>query len=768
DEGFISIENRKRLLAEARQWGVARAEAGQIIEEHIASIERRAKRRRRRVFAAVMVATLTLFGGLSIIYWQPNWSAWSDWAGLGAVDSSEPGLTGSAGEANVDEEAYPRLTWWSEALVIDLFELRQREEKLKPATTAIAIDDEKKRAEGYAELIPQIVDALALETNATHVDQFQTIVRLLAVNEPGDIAFEKLIDSLAKNVPAKESEITSKSNFEKQYAAAELLIEIAEQPELPTERRDRIVASLERRLGVVAGPTADLSVVFVDELARNQYAALERLAENDPTEAMAAHQHLQPVVRNAVNRVLAGDLNGDALLAILPRAPKDLNAYRSVLDEQINQRNLAVLLRLIELLENGKLNRSVRRDLQSLLAKAVDVTVDGMAATDAAIVMRNALAGLAGQGDVGEMARFFAGQAHPIQLLESEFGSPDEWLTDAVNFSRISALGAAAAKKESGRRLFQSLSSDVPEPIRPAKRNARKSAAPERVGRVQDAFRQLARTADPRRRIMAYQNLATMMAGRSDLDYRSAERLVEYLLAKKLPEEQEQIVRRLSDFRGCGMLRLAFSDHLEETIMPLSELQRMATAIVGRSVVLNDKTTWKEDLRRILLTDALPRLHQNETLASEDVSSDVLEQSAAGLLDYYRIQAEIAGIPYERRIGMQVPSDALQALIQQQSDQLAAAQLSPEQRSQFDEIMRRLRVVSLVANNDLAMTVALQRIWLELSALEAVRLQPNSRLAADQLIARLKQVDQGSQNVFQQIRNGEAALVRMQLIRMET
>ncbi|WP_040351715.1 hypothetical protein [Blastopirellula marina] len=769
DEGFISIENRKRLLTEARQWGVARAEASLLIEEHIANIESRAKRRRRRIFAAVLVSTMMLFGGLALVYWgKPEWANLGQGPSVWNSDRTGGAGTNSQPDPTSEEEGFQRVSWWNEALTIDLLALRHRRTDLQPTTAAIAKEDARQRAEGYAEFIPKLVEAAADEDNATHAEQLRVILRRLAIDEPDDAAFQTLAQSLLKQVPAKEDAIHSKSNAVRQYVALGLFVDIAQQRELAVGRRDQIIARLEQRLGVVTGPAADLAAVFADELARNQYASLGRLIEKDPAEAMATHQMLQRIVRANVNRQLAGDLDGDALLAILPRVPQDLNRYRSVLDQQISQRNLAVLLRLIELLESGKTNGQVARELQSLLAKVADVTVDGMDPTDAAIVMRSALAGLAGQGDVGEMTRFFAGQAHQIELSESAFGSPDEWLNDAVELSRISALGAAAAQKESGRRLFQSLSSDVPEPIRASKTGGRRVTSQDRVDRIREAFRQLGRANDARRRVMAYENLAAIISGSDDLDYYHAERLVDYLLLKKLGDEHDAVLRKLSDFRGSGMLRLAFSDHLEESIMPLSEVERMASEIVGRPIVLLDKTIWKEELRRILLSDALPRLHDDAKVAGEDVSGDVLEQSAASLLDYYRIQAEIAGVPYEQRMVMRLPSDALQAMIQLQIDQLAAAKLSPDLQAKLDDVLLQSRVVSLVARNDLTKTAALQRIWLELSAIAAVRAQPNSRLATDQLIAKLRQVDQSSQNVFQQIRNGEAALVRMQLIRMET
>lgn len=769
DEGFISIENRKRLLAEARQWGVARAEAGQLIEEHIADLEVRAKRRRRRIFAAVLGAVFALFGGLATIYWsKPEWANFGQGSGVWSVDVAARNNVDDADPNDPDAAGFHRVSWWNEALTIDLLTLRRRRNDLLQPTEAIAKEDPQARAEGYAILIPKLVSTLAEERDATHAEQLRVILRRLAIDEPDAAAFAALTKALLKSVPAKGDAISAKSNFGESYFALGLLVDVSQQRELATVRREQIVRQLEQRLGVVTVPSADLAAVFADELARNQYGALRQLAEKDPAQAMTAHQSLQRVVQANVNRTLANNLDGDALLAILPLAPHDLNLYRGVLDEQISQRNLAVLLRLIELLESGKTSGQVARELQFLLSRTINVNVDGMDATDAAIVMRGALAGLAGQGDVGEMARFFVGQAHQIDLNESEFGSPDEWLNDAVDLSRISALGASAAQKESGRRLFQSLSSDVPEPIRASKPTVRRAPTQDRLDRIREAFRQLSRANDPRRRVMAYDNLAAIVAGSDDLDYYHAERLVDYLLTKKLADEHEAVVRRVSDFRASAMLRLALSDHLDETVMPLSELQRLAGEIVGRAVILNDKLTWKEDLRRILLSDAVPLLQAEANPAGEDVSGDVLEQAAAGLLDYYRIQAEIAGVPYEQRMALRTPSEALEALIRLETDQLTSARLSPELQTQLDDVTLRARVVSLVARNDLAKTVALQRIWLELSAIAAVQAQPNSRLATDQLIAHLRQVDQGSHNIFQQLRNGEAALVRMQLIRMET
>ncbi|TWT39655.1 hypothetical protein Enr8_13560 [Blastopirellula retiformator] len=763
DEGFISIENRKRLLAEARQWGVSRAEAGRIIEEHIAKIEQKATRRRRRIFASVMMSVLTLFGGLAAIYWgKPEWADFGQGSGETAGElANNPGL------ASEEAEGFHRLDWWSEPLMTEFVFLRTRRTDLQPATAAIAKNDPEQRSKGYVEFTTKMVNDLTQETDPKHAEQIRSIVRRLAIEEPDDAAYQALTQGLIKRIPAKQAKIVPSGRFAQSFAALSLLVDAAAQNELAVVRREGIIQQLEDRLGVVTVPSSDLAAVFADELARNQYRSLLELAETDADKAKQVHLQLQPVVRANVNKLLASNLDGDALLAILPRIRQDLNRYRSVLDQQISQRNLSVMLRLIELLESGEASPHITNQLQRMLARAINVKTDQMQPTDAAIVMRNALAGLAGQGDVGEMARFFVGQAQKIGITDREFGSPDEWLNESVDFARISALGAAAAQKESGRRLFQSLSSDVPEKIKASGAISRRAPTKDRMKRIQEGIRQLSRANDARRRIMAYENLATLVRGSDDLDYFHAERLVDYLLDKKLADEHDAIVRRVNEFRYSSMLRLALSDHLEGTVMPLSELQRMVSEIIGRQVILNDKLTWKEDLRRILLSDALPMLDAEENAAGEDVSGDVLEQAAAGLLDYYLIQAEIAGLSYEQRMALRTPSEALTAIIQLQTEQLGAAKLSPELQAQLEEAVLQTRVVPLVARNDLAKTVALQRIWLELAAIDAVRAQPNSRLATEQLIAKLREIDRGSHNIFQQLRNGEAALVRMQLIRME-
>jgi hypothetical protein len=76
----------------------------------------------------------------------------------------------------------------------------------------------------------------------------------------------------------------------------------------------------------------------------------------------------------------------------------------------------------------------------------------------------------------------------------------------------------------------------------------------------------------------------------------------------------------------------------------------------------------------------------------------------------------------------------------------------------------RLEVIDYLATHDLQRTVALQRVWLKLLALELRKLGSVQAGQADALVRQLEQRDVLASHLLGQLRDGEATTLRIWLL----
>ena len=133
------------------------------------------------------------------------------------------------------------------------------------------------------------------------------------------------------------------------------------------------------------------------------------------------------------------------------------------------------------------------------------------------------------------------------------------------------------------------------------------------------------------------------------------------------------------------------------------------------------------------------------------------------MCDFYKSQAELLGAPLPAE-AMTTPSAPLKAIIQQVATQMGKGSLAPEEQRALSNLDAELQAIAYLAANDIQQTALLDRLWLRMLGIAVAQKQSDRRAEAGRLVEDLLAADRRAGNVLVQLRDGQAALVRMWLL----
>jgi hypothetical protein len=137
-------------------------------------------------------------------------------------------------------------------------------------------------------------------------------------------------------------------------------------------------------------------------------------------------------------------------------------------------------------------------------------------------------------------------------------------------------------------------------------------------------------------------------------------------------------------------------------------------------------------------------------------------RSALGSL--YAVQAQLLGIKSEEGLAGGRPSQVLKPLIEQYAAQLQTKNADAKAKEDLAGLSRRLKAIEYVAADDLQMTVLLEREWVELLARAVLARRPERKPQIDAALAQLRSEDRQAKQIVSQLRDGQAALLRLWLL----
>ena len=454
------------------------------------------------------------------------------------------------------------------------------------------------------------------------------------------------------------------------------------------------------------------------------------------------------------------------VIDILPQISSNWDAYKPVVQRLMDSGNTSGLLQLIDLYEVGLNNKSIQTELGVMLSRSMKIDISGLPPAQSATLLRNSQGASALTRGFQERWLYFWNQADKVTLSYDEQLTATELLEDTLLFSYLGTLGHAVAKKDLGEQSYERLAKNGRPSLKEGVPVASPASKPDfsiSDPRTLDLIRNLVRNSNSQIRITYLNSLVNLAPSIEDLEYDEAMQLVAYLFKLKPRNEHDLVVRSVPAFSHWHTLKLALADKLPSARRNTDDLQNIVGALLGRPILLPTKTKVAQQLQRILLQDALAKI---EVTSGQVGAISPLDADRASelLFEMYSEQAIMVGVPQTIRQTATMPSNLLLAMIQIRIQVLSSSSSDEVVKERLQLIEHELRVVEFLVSNDISTTAAYQRIWLKVLLIEIEQTKPKQTIQAIELLHQLAITDRKSKNIFLQLRNGEAALVKMWLL----
>lgn len=771
DQGFLSIENRQRLLNEGEQWGLDHGKCQQLIEDHIVDYNRRQNRGQRQVtmiFGAFFA--LLIFGGGYIIYLGSIPPQGSPTArNVPGPEGTVPGEVDSDPDGDPDEAepeplVWKRQPWWGESLSLNLLKVYQENPSLQSQLTEICTDDPIARSAAYRKLLPRMVTASVAQEGESKEALREAIVDLVH-DEPNDDAVKAIAATLTEGISLKDAPITAATPLSQMLEKGYLSVKASQQADLPEDRQAMFIDEMEQQLGIVYSGSAAPMELTMSEMIREQYRKIRDLAASEPNAAARLHADLSKTAQSYLpaDQVIAKD---SLLVAdIVGRMNGNWEAYQPVVQRVVNSEKPERLLPILDAFEQTLKSEMVQRNVTRLLSKRIGRGLDADDPIQSAALVRTELGLDAVVVRDGEMYRMFTRRSAGFAWEPSADITAGQMAKEVTELSFLSVLGHAASQGDMGQRVFEeTLKEGSPEfeedsvSGSSAGGNSTKTLAA--LSKVEQLIGRLQRASNPLGRIDVYRELCSISGDVPDVDYDTSAELASYLLAPKPRAEQNQIQSGLRAFSHWTTIKLAMADQVPTARRAADDMAEIVSGILGETVVINNIRTARDDLRERLLRSGLEGLG-SQPMRSGELSPQLANEMAIFLGDHYREHARLEGIATDQLSSNALPAAVATLLIDAEKARLEQMTLTDSETAKLQDITRREIALDYLSNSPVASMVAKQRIWIRLLVMRHGKERPQLQGQLGQIVDQLERQDADATNLIQQLRSGELALVKL-------
>ncbi|PQO46160.1 hypothetical protein [Blastopirellula marina] len=772
EEGFLSIQNRQRLMSEGAQWGLSPGKCQQLIDDKVDTFNHSKSRVQQRVtLSLTALFALVIGGGALLMYLDTppprgvpeGGPAAAARSGRSSDPTSDGQISLNVGLLNdePDEPAWQRQSWWSEKLSLALLDVYQTDTSLQDSLTEICSSDEDRRIRAYRSLVPKLI-----ATSVAHPgEKLQQSIRAsligLVRDEPSDKAVGVLAAELTSDVSLKDSSIDAiptSQLLEKAYVS----VSAADQTDLPETRRDLFLDKLRQQLGITYSAAVPPLELTMNEVIRDQYRKLSELAASDPNLAAQLHATVSNTARNYLppEQIVAKD--STLIAVILPEMTDNWEAYRPIIQQLIDSPTPERMLPLLDVFSQSVRDAGIQQELAAMLARRIGRGLDADEPAQSADLVRSELGLNAMVAGEGEMQRMFSQRAAAVSWDVADDIQPDALAGEVSQIGYLSVLGHAASTGELGKRVFEETIEAGPPKAAEKEESApvRSTSALAALSKCENLIGRLPRAKDPSSRLDNFKVLCTLAGDVEDVDYETANILAEYILVPKPRAEQSRLRSGLRAFQHWTNFKLAMADQMPRARRAADDLQDIVSGVLGETISISSVQAAREELRNELLR------HSLESLGGQGHVSDTLSASAANataelLTDYYLRHARLEGISTEQLAGAELPDAIADRLIALERSRIEGMALSDLESANLQEITRHEIALDYLSNSPIANMAARQRTWLRLLALRHGKEHPQLKSQLAQIVSRLETQDAAATNVFEQLRSGELALVKL-------
>jgi hypothetical protein len=751
--------DRQRILVEGSQWGLSPQDMEAIITDQV-EINRHALAAKRKR-AGLAVAAIGAAGFvLACVVLASTLLRDRDSAPEIATAPDEAPAGGAISETS--RHARPPDAWWDVDLSVAMTRAEVELPYLRTALGNVRSYSPNLRGESYRQLVagsPRTQDRRIART------VLKEIVSGAYALDPSDSAAATLRERLLELLPDAKSETPQDpAVMEQAYAAVEMATAAATREGISDTRAEEMRRGLGRALVFTPDPDWD-----ADGLRRESAAALTRVYYRMATAAAPSHatamlpmyDFLSTAADRHLDPVAFARLDAQYLKAILAADESVWRQYQSSMVRVATSEDSTVVLQGVELLEACRDER-LRDYLAAGLLRRIGLAPQVQTPEEVAAAVRQEFGAAATPARTVESAwRRFAREAEEQLSRPASDAAPLRLMEETTRLTRLSAMGCALSKGELGRAAYEQLQEMDPISLERRSSDDSTSSAAESPGprarMVSRHIDSLSRASHPVQRIGYLKAIAENTLEIREIEPKEGEIIAKYLLAPKGEEEREAIAGLIPRVGKWKMVRLAAADLIVDTPLRQDLVEDVAARLVGEEPG-EPSDDWRQRTRRKLMRSVVSGGYAVSGTNPMDAARETM-------LTLYQTQARAEGVAPSAYSGAASPTAVLPPMIEQLASRLAPKARSADDREFLTRIPHELTAAEYLGDNDLRRLALLERIWLRLAAIEVSLSRPDRAAEAQALVDQLSESDRTAPDVYQQLRNGQAALLRLALLR---
>ena len=626
----------------------------------------------------------------------------------------------------------------------------------------------QRRAAAYRELMQYLMERSADQTQRGVLEDL--LARCYAL-EPSEENADLIATALLQSVPQSTAPLQEDASvyprlFAALRAAAAGLAYASENP----PRAARMAQRLSHAMGIPVDEKAtvrSLQRQCLGALSERLYRLLIGMASSQPQRAAELFAAISAEALLYLDESVLDRLNADFLTALLSKAAHLWRDYENLIRKTIESPDPLPVVKLLQLFE-----QTSDTDLQAFMAGSLLHRAGSppRANTVAAIAeeVRRAL-GVSREASAGDRWSWLSQSAQTALAGLQSVAEPDErTLRETLALAHFATLACALSRQEAGIAAFDELrEKGIPDftagvPLSDSSAisgRGRVTGSPTSIKNVIDQLGKKDRGFAYR--VKSLESLAAMAPDQPRPVPAEAAKLAAYLFSKKPDAEHARVVPLLSSLRRWPHLRLALADALDSGLeLKREHLQELLSQVLAEPVSVGGGQAGRDAVRVRLLQSVLRNL--NSAAGGRVEAFNAYDAAATALAKNYRQQAELLGATPEEGSGSDRASQWLRSLIQQRAGQTAKEDAASKLRA--EELAPRLTAIEYLATDDLQHTVLLEREWIALLSSAIAQQHPDRKEPAQAVVEELRAADRQSANVVAQLRDGQAALLKLWLL----
>ncbi|MFV1968130.1 MAG: hypothetical protein ACC628_22120 [Pirellulaceae bacterium] len=755
----LSPDVRERIHAEGRQWGLAEEQVEATILGCSQSNLRRRRSERNFTNVALVAASLALLFLIGFI----SWTMIEDQL---KVSDKPPAVEVESPPVPPPPDPDKDDSWWQAELSIAVAMTRQEFPQLRAPLMDVAAVDPQRRGAAYEQLAKHLLeDAI----NDFQRSRLMDVLSWCYALDPDDATADRIASALLGVVPAPEASLNEDADaYSRVFWATRTAIAALEQSREDGARAERMARALGRAVGSSVDyqqAPRELERQCLGALAERLYRLLISAAAIQPEAVSIIHLAIAAEAARYLDGEILDNLNADFLVALIPAAAGVWRQYEELITQTINSPHALAVVKLVDLYERTE-NKELQGFMSGLLLRRAGSLPSTHTVTEIADEVRRGLG--VGEGDLSEDRWVLLSREASRVLARTKAASqPDElMLQDVIDLAHLATLGCALSQDELGITTFDDLRAKGAPRLKDEVGLPSLASSTRGSGGSMGMLDQSLKMLHNRRiswvgRIERLAYLARAASKFADVQPRQAETLASYLLKLKTVDEHTKALEHVKAIARWKHLRLAIADGIMEAKLRPEHLQSLLAEILGREIKLGGRTAGREEARSRLLESVLSELNSSAVRSAGPCRSyDVLRSQ---LRERYDTQNQLLSAAPDDA-SWSSPTQVLHALVEGYAAKLGATIKEPPAQRELDRIPHELTAAGYVAANDLELTVLLERQWIRVLAQAVAGRHPGRQKEIDNIRRELVSADRNAAHIAQQLRDGQAAIVRLWLL----